>query len=234
MRMSCNGCRVLRKGCSDDCSLRPCLEWILPPESQANATLFLAKFYGRAGLINLLNAAPQHLRPAIFKSLLYEACGRILNPIYGSVGLLWSGNWRSCQAAVDAVLIGSSIMQVHTEGADLAPHPIMPLKGCDIRHLGKGSGDLHGARIRTRFKRSAGRGHLQSQLDSVLRFTDEPACFSISGWVQAEQKNIAPSYDESMISAEGVKPTLANREEPSRAEDREVGLELSLGSTLYI
>lgn len=66
MRMSCNGCRVLRKGCSDDCSLRPCLEWIKTPESQANATVFLAKFYGRAGLMNLLNAGPEHLRPGKF------------------------------------------------------------------------------------------------------------------------------------------------------------------------
>lgn len=61
--MSCNGCRVLRKGCSEDCSIRPCLEWIKNPESQANATVFLAKFYGRAGLMNLINAGPQNLRP---------------------------------------------------------------------------------------------------------------------------------------------------------------------------
>ncbi|KAE9466711.1 hypothetical protein C3L33_01396, partial [Rhododendron williamsianum] len=63
MRMSCNGCRVLRKGCSENCSIRPCLQWIKSPESQANATVFLAKFYGRAGLINLVNAGPEHLRP---------------------------------------------------------------------------------------------------------------------------------------------------------------------------
>ncbi|CDY54302.1 BnaC01g42010D [Brassica napus] len=85
MRMSCNGCRVLRKGCSDDCSIRPCLGWIKSPEAQANATVFLAKFYGRAGLMNLINAGPDHLRPGIFRSLLHEACGRIVNPIYGSV-----------------------------------------------------------------------------------------------------------------------------------------------------
>ncbi|KHN47662.1 LOB domain-containing protein 41 [Glycine soja] len=64
MRMSCNGCRVLRKGCSEDCSIRPCLQWIKNPESQANATVFLAKFYGRAGLMNLINAGPENLRPA--------------------------------------------------------------------------------------------------------------------------------------------------------------------------
>ncbi|XP_074579076.1 protein WHAT'S THIS FACTOR 9, mitochondrial-like [Curcuma longa] len=43
MKMSCNGRRVLRKGCSEKCRFRRCLQWI-------NATVFLAKFYGRAGL----------------------------------------------------------------------------------------------------------------------------------------------------------------------------------------
>lgn len=63
MRMSCNGCRVLRKGCTDNCCIRPCLQSIKNPDAQANATLFLAKFYGRAGLTNLITAGPDHLRP---------------------------------------------------------------------------------------------------------------------------------------------------------------------------
>ncbi|KAL4201437.1 hypothetical protein AMTRI_Chr02g258700 [Amborella trichopoda] len=50
--------------------------------------------------MNLINVGPNHLRPAIFRSLLYEACGSIVNPIYGSVGLLWSDSWQLCQADV--------------------------------------------------------------------------------------------------------------------------------------
>ena len=65
MRMSCNGCRVLRKGCSDNCAIRPCLQWIRSPDAQGNATVFLAKFYGRAGLINLITAGPEHVRPGM-------------------------------------------------------------------------------------------------------------------------------------------------------------------------
>lgn len=169
--MSCNGCRVLRKGCSEDCSIRPCLQWIKNPEAQGNATVFLAKFYGRAGLLNLINAGPEHLRPAIFRSLLYEACGRIVNPIYGSVGLLWSGNWQMCQSAVDAVLKGAPIVQIPCEAAATAA-PMPPssaayaAKSFDIRHVPKdasGAGtdaahDLHkvAKASRTRFKRSGG------------------------------------------------------------------------------
>ncbi|KAG4969590.1 hypothetical protein JHK82_035285 [Glycine max] len=157
MRMSCNGCRVLRKGCSEDCSIRPCLQWIKNPESQANATVFLAKFYGRAGLMNLINAGPENLRPAIFRSLLYEACGRIVNPIYGSVGLLWSGSWQLCQAAVEAVLKGEPITPITSEAAANGRAP--PLKAYDIRHVSKdqnSANETPKTKTRSRFKRTSG------------------------------------------------------------------------------
>ncbi|CAN4079984.1 unnamed protein product [Withania somnifera] len=158
MRMSCNGCRVLRKGCSESCSIRPCLQWIKNPDSQSNATVFLAKFYGRAGLMNLINAGPDHLRPAIFRSLLYEACGRIVNPIYGSVGLLWSGNWQLCQNAVEAVLEGAPITPIASEIAVNNNGPPLKLP-YDIRHINKEENStkpngLHRVRTRCRFKRS--------------------------------------------------------------------------------
>ncbi|MED6160738.1 hypothetical protein PIB30_054172 [Stylosanthes scabra] len=160
MRMSCNGCRVLRKGCSEDCSIRPCLNWIKSPDSQANATIFLAKFYGRAGLINLINAGPDHLRPAIFRSLLYEACGRIVNPIYGSVGLLWSGSWQLCQLAVEAVLKGAPITPINSEVAESGRGP--PFKAHhDIRHVSKADNNNTATetnkrvKTRSRVKRSA-------------------------------------------------------------------------------
>uniref|UniRef100_A0A7N0T8J6 LOB domain-containing protein n=1 Tax=Kalanchoe fedtschenkoi TaxID=63787 RepID=A0A7N0T8J6_KALFE len=160
MRMSCNGCRVLRKGCTDSCTIKPCLQWIKTPEAQANATLFLAKFYGRAGLLNLIDAAPPHLRPAVFRSLLYEASGRILNPIYGPVGLLWSGSWQLCQAAVDCVLNGSPITPINSEAAETPQGP--PLKTCDIRHVSK---DLHKVKSRCRFKRSDSKQAVVNKID---------------------------------------------------------------------
>ncbi|KAG0518821.1 hypothetical protein BDA96_09G210200 [Sorghum bicolor] len=150
MRMSCNGCRVLRKGCSDACTIRPCLQWIETPDAQANATVFLAKFYGRAGLLNLLAAAPDDAaRPAVFRSLLYEACGRIVNPVYGSVGLLWSRQWHKCVDAVDAVLRGHPVVQVDAGSAAAAAPPLLggggagarsaaaPAAAYDIRHVVK-------------------------------------------------------------------------------------------------
>lgn len=63
--MSCNGCRVLRKGCSESCILRPCLQWIESAESQGHATVFVAKFFGRAGLMSFISAVPENQRPGI-------------------------------------------------------------------------------------------------------------------------------------------------------------------------
>ncbi|XP_016476601.1 LOB domain-containing protein 37-like [Nicotiana tabacum] len=110
--MSCNGCRVLRKGCSENCILRPCLQWIETAEAQGHATVFVAKFFGRAGLMSFISAVPENQRPSLFQSLLYEAAGRTVNPVNGAVGLLWTGNWHVCQAAVETVLRGGALRRI--------------------------------------------------------------------------------------------------------------------------
>ncbi|XVF44170.1 hypothetical protein PTKIN_Ptkin02bG0099300 [Pterospermum kingtungense] len=224
MRMSCNGCRVLRKGCTENCSIRPCLQWIKSPDSQANATLFLAKFYGRAGLLNLIEAGTENLRPAIFRSLLYEACGRVINPVYGSVGMLWSGNWAECQAAVDAVLRGSSI--TNTSSESLPQQPISALKTYDIRHVSKGpkAADIDKVKMRTRFKRSSTRSKRQVGSSSY------------DSWIN-QFENGESKEDESMFSGETVEGSLVNQTKKvpvfkfssQTEESTDVGLELTLG-----
>ncbi|KAK8522453.1 hypothetical protein V6N12_056161 [Hibiscus sabdariffa] len=202
MRMSCNGCRVLRKGCSQNCTIRPCLQWIKSPDSQANATLFLAKFYGRAGLLNLIEAGPENLRPAIFRSLLYEACGRVVNPVYGSIGMLWSGNWVECQAAVDAVLRGSQITQSSSCSPEtLSQQPICPLKSYDIRHVFKdpSTAEIDKVKSRARFKRSAPKSK---------RLADHSS--GSDSWMK-RQGNGDNKEEESMFSVETVEGSLVNR-----------------------
>ncbi|XP_052191909.1 LOB domain-containing protein 37-like [Diospyros lotus] len=110
--MSCNGCRVLRKGCNENCILRQSLQGIESPQAQAHATVFVAKFFGRAGLMSFLSSVPHSHRPALFQSLLFEACGRTVNPVTGAVGLLWTGNWHVCQSAVETVLRGGVLRPI--------------------------------------------------------------------------------------------------------------------------
>ncbi|XP_076882433.1 LOB domain-containing protein 41-like [Bidens hawaiensis] len=224
MRMSCNGCRVLRKGCSENCSIRPCLQWIESPESQANATVFLAKFYGRAGLMNLVNAGPEHLRPAIFRSLLYEACGRTVNPIYGSVGLLWSGSWQLCQNAVEAVLQGTPIIPIASDTAETNNGP--PLKAYDIRHITKdeNSGEVHRVRTRGRFKRSGGKGKA-SRVWIGSREEESGQDMSSHESALSHQSEVAHGVEGE--SREVVETSPGKK--PAESDQAEVELELTLG-----
>ncbi|KAF8048202.1 hypothetical protein N665_2613s0004 [Sinapis alba] len=135
--MSCNGCRVLRKGCSETCILRPCLQWIESAESQGHATLFVAKFFGRAGLMSFISAVPELNRPALFQSLLFEACGRTVNPVNGAVGMLGTGNWHVCQAAVETVLRGGTLRPI----SDLLPSPSL-VSSNECRKIERSDSDM--------------------------------------------------------------------------------------------
>lgn len=241
MRLSCNGCRVLRKGCNEKCSIKPCLQWIQSPEAQSNATLFLAKFYGRAGLLNLINAGPDHLRPAIFRSLLYEACGRIVNPIYGSTGLLTSGQWPLCQAAVEAVLSGAPIVKLSPDSAADATSP--SLKACDIRHVSKennSDADLHKVKARTRFKRVSSKPQPRKQSPDV-----NDAARVMWSWCHKEEEEAvgSPSLNSGLSQQRTEEPSREGESGDADSgsvetveasvvkvdESSDVGLELTLG-----
>ncbi|KAK1320307.1 LOB domain-containing protein 41 [Acorus calamus] len=197
--------------------------------------------------MNLINAGPDHLRPAIFRSLLYEACGRIVNPIYGSVGLLWSGSWQLCQAAVEAVLKGAPIVQISSESA---VQPVPPLKAYDIRHVSKeeaaaaahvsrGSGpteDLHKvAKSRNRFKRSGSASkpkHPEQPPPSNIGGSSDPEGSPVCNlrWFERTASHESsdshgasePSRenDSAAVSAETVEASLVSRAEKQRQQPR--------------
>lgn len=172
-----------------------------------------------------------------------------MNPIYGSVGLLWSGSWQLCQAAVEAVLKGTPIMQISSEVAAVGTSP--PLKAYDIRHVSKdkddhsncsqASQDLHKVRTRTRFKRS-GAGKKRDNDDSEETWVERAPSHESSVSHQTELNGEGCSLEtDSMFSVETVEPSLVNRRsaEPEPVpkfgkfeddnSDVEVGLELTLG-----
>uniref|UniRef100_A0A453J8E5 LOB domain-containing protein n=2 Tax=Aegilops tauschii subsp. strangulata TaxID=200361 RepID=A0A453J8E5_AEGTS len=240
MRASCNGCRVLRKGCADDCTIRPCLAWIRSPDAQANATVFLAKFYGRAGLINLLAAAPDDAhRPALFRSLLYEACGRAANPVYGASGLFSTGNWEACQAAVQAVLEGRRIPQVGADQA--APHPGL-VAAYGVRHIPKDGIDRASAALRVSpagrasFKRAASScSAARSKRDGGHEGESDGSHDHV---VEDDGKVLADKHKrrESSSSEAEAGSHVSQAEQSASAtvpqeaqEDGEIGLELTLG-----
>ncbi|KAG5009391.1 hypothetical protein AAZX31_07G087800 [Glycine max] len=225
MRLSCNGCRVLRRGCTTECPIRISLQWINSPNSQSNATLFLAKFYGRQGLLTLLTNAPSQLQQAVLKSLLYEACGRIVNPVLGSTGLLSTGNWHLCEAAVKAVLNGAPIEQAPLDGATS-----LQLKACNIRHVAKsdkscGSDTLRKVKSRTTtFKRRAAKSRVESVVaelaESELDGHGSMSHDSGSGVTRmSENKIVGGEADSGSVQSVG----------PARADGGEMELQLTLG-----
>lgn len=170
---------------------------------------------------------------AIFRSLLYEACGRIVNPIYGSVGLFCSGSWQLCQTAVEAVLKGAPITQIAAnEAAENKNGP--PLKAFDIRHVNKeenkefsGSNDLHRVRTRCRFKRSG-----------VKSKRSEPVCVVSDESGHEEVVIRSPSHESSLSHQSEQVVERVNRDcestgsaEPvvERVDEGGIELELSLG-----
>lgn len=127
----------------------------------------------------------------------------MLNPVYGSVGLLWSGNWQLCQSAVESVLRGMPIAQPPPSATAVPPLPT-----CDIRHVGARRGDVHGAAAgpvadlhrldissRAKFKRPGGGGAAAHRSDHAafeLVFSKPAAAMAVDVIRQAQPLNWAP------------------------------------------
>lgn len=145
-----------------------------------------------------------------------------MNPVYGSVGLLWSGSWQLCQAAVEAVLKGEPITPIASESAS-GP----PLKAYDIRHVskeGNNSEETQRVKTRSRFRRAVkpvlgketGSAEEENRSESLL---SEPGKDNESG-VSVETSILFQEEPESEAK-------VSDRAEEGVSDD--VGLELRLG-----
>jgi hypothetical protein len=182
----------------------------------------------------------------------------MLNPVYGSVGLLWSGNWQLCQSAVESVLRGMPIAQPPPAAATAVP----PLRTCDIRHVARRQAADQGAvaaaalhrmanSSRGQFKRSGGGAHRSSAAgcgDSAIELVfSQPAAAMLADVRQAQPLNWAPrqpSQEYSAGSLDAAPETDSNAsgdtvevshvsqsepEPPRESDERADGLDLTLG-----
>lgn len=170
----------------------------------------------------------------------------MLNPVYGSVGLLWSGNWQLCQAAVENVLRGVPIAQPPP-----AATAVPPLKTCDIRHVSRRGGDIHGVASSShgQFKRRGGSAQrLFARSDTAIELVfSRPESATLVDVRQALPLSWAPAgklgqHDyygspdavpgtDSNTSVDTVEVShVSQSDEPRETDDgREVGLDLALG-----
>lgn len=175
---------------------------------------------------------------AVFKSLLYESCGRIVNPVYGSVGLFWAGQWDRCQAAVDAVMMGSEIgpgtVVSDSQGSGSGGGDSEGfVAASDIRHVVRDEtqvvekGEVNRVKGRGRFKRNNSGG-------KVIRPKARVGWVDSSGLWKPVQEI---SESESVFSGQTVEASLVNRESgpdggdhyENRTGNVAVDLNLSLG-----
>ena len=158
--------------------------------------------------------------------MLYEACGRMVNPIFGSTGLLSTGNWHLCEAAAKAVLSGAPIQQHLLDGAES-----LQFEACDIRHVAKshkscGPDALHRVKPRTgKFKRRAAKLKVNSTVaelaESELDGQGSLSHDSASGLTRTSENKIVGGEADSSCSENVVEPAAAN--------DGEIELQLTLG-----
>ena len=178
-----------------------------------------------------------------------------MNPIYGSVGLLWSGSWQLCQAAVEAVLKGAPITPIASDAAANGQGP--PLKAYDIRHVSKdensaASNDLHRVKTRCRVKRTVKPKANKPIVEEETRNVEEEArCYmdegnrstshesSLSHQSELAAMDGESKETESMVSVETAaasrlfpaEPEFGGKipEERTTEGSGEIGLELTLG-----
>lgn len=227
----------LTKFCTCYCNIDQQFQTLIPCQISKEFGVLLKKLY----IYIHIDCDFGIVFPAIFRSLLYEACGRIVNPIYGSVGLLWSGSWHLCQAAVEAVLKGEPITPIDSEADENERSP--PFKAYDIRHVSKdeNSEETKQVRTRSRFRRAmkpkpskeVGSGSGSSSAKEVDRSKSQESSLSQPGKDSESGVSVETSilfHDESEFEPESqakVKGRAEDRAEEGLSDG--VGLELRLG-----
>ncbi|KAI4324046.1 hypothetical protein L6164_023613 [Bauhinia variegata] len=79
----CAACRSQRRRCPSDCIFSPYF-----PANDPQRFAYVHRIYGGSNVGKMLQQIPNHLRPQAADTLYFEAQCRILDPIYGCVGII--------------------------------------------------------------------------------------------------------------------------------------------------
>ncbi|KAF5734522.1 LOB domain-containing protein 41-like [Tripterygium wilfordii] len=148
-----------------------------------------------------------------------------MNPVYGAAGLMCTGRWIECEAAVKAVMEGKPIKPVSSDAA---------LTGCDIRHVSKEVSSATSDRLREvskckgRFKKLAPKAKRIPEGCALLGFVTDSSGFngSVSG---GPSSGVESGEGDSSVSVETLEVFLGMGKTIERAGRGELDLELTLG-----
>ncbi|KAL5757196.1 hypothetical protein ACOSP7_021635 [Xanthoceras sorbifolium] len=85
LTMPCAACKLLRRRCTVECIFLP---YFSPSEVDKFAAVH--RVFGASNICKMLQKIPTERREDAVKSLVYEAKARLLDPVYGSVGMMAS------------------------------------------------------------------------------------------------------------------------------------------------
>ncbi|KOM54321.1 hypothetical protein LR48_Vigan10g021300 [Vigna angularis] len=150
----------------------------------------------------------------------------MVNPIFGSTGLLSTGNWHLCEAAAKAVLSGAPIQQALLDGVES-----LDFKACDIRHVAKSHksyspGALKVVKSRaSKFKRRAAK----PKVDSTVAELAGSKLFGQGSLSQDSESGLTRTSENKIIGGEADSSSSENVMVAARANDEEIELRLTLG-----
>lgn len=167
-----------------------------------------------------------------------------MNPVCGSAGLVTSGSWNLCEAAVEAVLRGQPIKRLSNE-------PSSKIKACDIRHVAKGESSAGSDRLLrkvqspSKFKRSASKRKAKVEVESETEFGTESMTFGDSAQLGLSGPSASHDSEETRRLSRGAESgeedsgSVGSLAKPKpRLDDRaglsEAQLELTLGFGVWI
>ena len=177
---------------------------------------------------------------AIFRSLLYEACGRMVNPIFGSVGLLCSGNWQLCQAAVESILKGCPIHPIIVDSSGIQ----MPTERCNTNPSVRSTlmetitNELHKVKTKGRFKRRKGTAKDLSLNNSDAEDLVPSQVFNLRGRrCYPGEFQAAAAMDgtaNNLVSSDSSSESLEHFDDPRNHKEAEIEGNISKGMNLGI
>ncbi|CAN6470878.1 unnamed protein product [Victoria cruziana] len=109
----CAACKILRRRCSDQCTLKPYF-----PPSEPQKFITVHRIFGASNIVRLLKEVPESHRADAASSLIYEANARGRNPVHGCAGAIFQlqrqlSELQSQLAAANATIHSMRRQQAH-------------------------------------------------------------------------------------------------------------------------
>lgn len=129
----CAACKLLRRRCAQECPFAP---YFSPLEPQKFASVH--KIYGASNVSKMLMEVPENKRADAANSLVYEANARIIDPVYGCMGVISTlqQQAQSLQAELNAVKAELVRHRCHENAAAALQVAVYPAVSNDRAQIG--------------------------------------------------------------------------------------------------